>query len=316
MTPEEKIAKVLKQIKDEAAINPDPHLMKFNFNYSVVGSGILSEDEERRILFKLEKEGVIELRLSQYKDNKSKKITVVSSADGEKYVTNPYYWVEILEGFEDVYNNYSSHLDSTQSKKKRVNKVDNDLAHELIDEIGHAYSLGDQELLEARKLEEVESRIISESIKLVESLDDEIFSLKLKKLISGWRNKLKSGFHNRKTAETSLEKWREFLLQVIDFQNNGTDTTHEAVETIKNRFKSEGLFVETRSQGGDLNLIIGKRDGSPDKAHLFIDEKTGEIRVEDNQQEPTELVTKIEAILTLPDGRKIRTTREAIEDLG
>jgi len=44
MTPEEKIAKVLKQIKDEAAINPEPHLMKFDFNYHVVGSGILSED--------------------------------------------------------------------------------------------------------------------------------------------------------------------------------------------------------------------------------------------------------------------------------
>lgn len=62
-------------------------------------------------------------------------------------------------------------------------------------------------------------------------------------------------------------------------------------------------------------MLIGKRDGSPDKTHIFIDEKTGEIRIEGNQQDPTELGVKIETVLTMPNGRRIKTTREAIEDL-
>ena len=126
MTPEQKIAKVLRQIKDEAAINPDPRLMKFGFNYHVVGSGILSEDEERRILFKLEKEGVIKLRLSQYEDNEPREIAVISSVEGERYMTSPYYWVEILEGFENAYNNFSSHLESISVKKKESDKQKHD----------------------------------------------------------------------------------------------------------------------------------------------------------------------------------------------
>jgi hypothetical protein len=62
-------------------------------------------------------------------------------------------------------------------------------------------------------------------------------------------------------------------------------------------------------------LIIGQRNGKPDKAHAIFDEKTGEIRVEDNQIEPLELVGKIESIVTLQSGRRIRVTREVIEEI-
>jgi len=71
--------------------------------------------------------------------------------------------------------------------------------------------------------------------------------------------------------------------------------------------------VESRSQGEDQHLLIGTKDGSGDKAHVVIDGKTGEIRVEDNQQEPTELTDRIETFLTLPSGKRIKITREAIE---
>jgi hypothetical protein len=90
---------------------------------------------------------------------------------------------------------------------------------------------------------------------------------------------------------------------------------HEAEKTIKKRLETEGLFVESRSQGEDQHLLIGKRDGTSEKAHLIIDGKTGEIRVEDNRQEPTELLARIETILTLPNGKQIKTTREAIEEI-
>lgn len=90
---------------------------------------------------------------------------------------------------------------------------------------------------------------------------------------------------------------------------------HEAEKTIKHRLETEGLFVESRSQGEDQHLLIGLRSGDDNKAHIIIDGKSGEIRVEDNQKEPTQLVNRIETILTLPSGKKIKTTREAIEKI-
>ncbi len=92
---------------------------------------------------------------------------------------------------------------------------------------------------------------------------------------------------------------------------------HLAEKTITHRLETEGLFIESRTQeeGGDEHLLIGKRDGSGEKAHMVMDAKTGEIRVEDNQKEPTEMAARVETILTLPNGKKIKTTREAIEEL-
>jgi hypothetical protein len=87
----------------------------------------------------------------------------------------------------------------------------------------------------------------------------------------------------------------------------------EAERTIKNRLELEGMFVESRAQAEDIHLLIGARDGTPDKAHIILDGKTGEIRVEDNRTEPTDLVAKIVSFITLKDGRVIRTTREAVE---
>jgi hypothetical protein len=102
---------------------------------------------------------------------------------------------------------------------------------------------------------------------------------------------------------TKIEPFLEILQQ------------HEAEKTIKHRLETEGLFVESRSQGEDQHLLIGEKDGSAEKAHIIIDGKTGEIRVEDNQKEPTELTARIETFLTLPSGKKIKTTREAIEEI-
>jgi hypothetical protein len=91
---------------------------------------------------------------------------------------------------------------------------------------------------------------------------------------------------------------------------------YEAEKTIKERLETEGLFVETRSRGEDQTILVGKRDGSGEKAHIVIDGKTAEIRVEDTRKEPTDVLAKIETILTLPNGnKKIRTTREVIEEI-
>ncbi len=179
----------------------------------------------------------------------------------------------------------------------------------LLQEIDRCYLLGGQDLLERERLESVESKIRSELTDIVKNLDDEILQLKFKKLNSGLRTQLKPGFHNVMTAHTRLEIWRIFIDEILNHIKSST-------KTFKNRLDAEGLFIESRSKEvGDMHLIIGKRDGNSEKAHVVLDEKTGEIRVEDNQLEPLELILKIESVITLPTGKKIRITRESIEEI-
>lgn len=64
MTPEEKIYSVLDHIERERRISPNPSLIEFKFTDNVVGAGIVMGGDERKILLKLEKEGVIKLHFS------------------------------------------------------------------------------------------------------------------------------------------------------------------------------------------------------------------------------------------------------------
>lgn len=86
-----------------------------------------------------------------------------------------------------------------------------------------------------------------------------------------------------------------------------------AARTIKKRLKEKNLWVETRSQGRDVHILVGKRDGTGNKVHIVIDGKTAEIRIEDNQTTPEELIKYIESTLTLNDGRIVRFTCELLE---
>lgn len=86
-----------------------------------------------------------------------------------------------------------------------------------------------------------------------------------------------------------------------------------AEKTIKKRISDDQFFIESRIQGEDQHILVGKRDGSGNKAHIVIDGITGEIRVEDNQQAPEEVTERIETIIKLPNGKQIKTTREILE---
>jgi hypothetical protein len=88
---------------------------------------------------------------------------------------------------------------------------------------------------------------------------------------------------------------------------------HLSEKTIKKRLQIGDYWVETRVRDEDETILVGTRRDGGNKAHLTIDGKTGEIRIEDNQKAPEELLANIETILTLKDGRKIRTTRELLE---
>ncbi len=166
-----------------------------------------------------------------------------------------------------------------------------------------------EEALRANLLSTQEAQVLQQS--LFSHLDGALLptsipGLRFKKLRAEKRYEQWWSDKNGYPTDSSWEKIKPFL---EIFQQ------HEAEKTIKHRLETEGLFVESRSQGEDQHLLIGEKNGSGDKAHVIIDGKTGEIRVEDNQQEPTDVVTRIEAILTLPSGKKIRTTREAIEEI-
>ena len=179
----------------------------------------------------------------------------------------------------------------------------------LLKEIDRCYLLAGQELLERERLDSMRKKIRTELALLVNDLEDEILCLKFKKINSGWRTELKPGFHNISTAHSELEVWRILIEEIVDHLKKST-------KTFKNRLEAEGLFIESRSkEGDDLHIIIGERDGKPNKAHVVVDEKTAEIRVEGNQVEPLELVEKIESIITLSSGKKIRATRESLEEI-
>ena len=63
MTPEEKIYKVLDRIENERKISlPGP--IEFEFYDNFVAGGMVSADDERKILLKLEKGGIIKLHFS------------------------------------------------------------------------------------------------------------------------------------------------------------------------------------------------------------------------------------------------------------
>ncbi len=104
--------------------------------------------------------------------------------------------------------------------------------------------------------------------------------------------------------------WSEKFVPLINILEQ-----YLAEKTIKKRLEIEGLFIESRQQGegGDEHLIIGEKDGTGEKAHVVIDSATGEIRVKEKGKEPTELTRRIETILTLKSGKRVKTSREAIE---
>lgn len=86
-------------------------------------------------------------------------------------------------------------------------------------------------------------------------------------------------------------------------------------KTIKNRHDTDSAFLESRSQGEDHHILLGDRSGKNQKAHMIVDGKTGEQRVEDGRGEPTDTAPHIETTVTFQDGKRIRTTRTQLEEL-
>ncbi len=142
---------------------------------------------------------------------------------------------------------------------------------------------------------------------------DSIHFLRYKKIMGGRIRTWWTASRGQGTGCPTGDPWKEKFEPLLNIFEQ-----YQSEKTLKTRMESENLFMESRVQGedGDQHLLVGERDGVGNKAHIVIDGRTGEIRVEDKGHlAPEEVLNKIETILTLKDGRKIRTTREVIEEL-
>lgn len=102
MTGRQKILQVLKDVKRESEINPNPEWVEFRFNTSIVGAGILSDDEEKRILMKLEKDGVLELHKPDG-ETFDQEAMLSQYSPTEFMMQNDTIWVKILSPFYQKY---------------------------------------------------------------------------------------------------------------------------------------------------------------------------------------------------------------------
>ena len=195
-------------------------------------------------------------------------------------------------------------LAEMEEYRSQSNSSDKDAEVNILKELWRKEQALKENLLPTKEAQAIQESLLAHLEKLLPK--DSIPGLRFKKLRAERRFQTWWSNSNGYPIDNPWEKIQPFL-EILQ--------QHEAERTIKRRLETEGLFVESRSQCDDQHLLIGLRDGNGDKAHIIIDGKTGEIRVEDNQQEPTQLAARIETILTLPNGKKIRTTREALEEI-
>ncbi|MFA6446124.1 MAG: hypothetical protein WCW14_02635 [Candidatus Paceibacterota bacterium] len=176
-----------------------------------------------------------------------------------------------------------------------------------IDEILTIASMG---LLKADKLHDTKKDIEIKLSELGKELE-EVDQLAIEKITPKWRNQPKSGIFINSDEVNLIFPLRDVLFQLLAKYGE----SNKKIKTIKKRFKTDDVFVESRSRDEDHHILIGRRDGKSDKAHMIVDGRTGDQRVEAGQQQPTDIAEKIETIVTFKDGKKIKTTRESVEEI-
>ena len=113
MTPEEKIFKVLKKIKNESEINLDTTQMIYQFNDGrVIAPDVVFKDEEIRILEKLVKDGIIGLVMYS---------NMLLPVDPNSWKKDDSLVVRKLEKFDKYHSSLLRNIQEEKPSKKNLN---------------------------------------------------------------------------------------------------------------------------------------------------------------------------------------------------
>lgn len=116
MTGKQKILEVLKKIKRESEINSSSKWVVYRFIFEVQGAEILTDNEERRILMKLDLEKIVRIQISDGTDNQEEEVNsphdpiqVMQTADCVlvevlPLFKNKYYWYSLMVLLENKWN--------------------------------------------------------------------------------------------------------------------------------------------------------------------------------------------------------------------
>lgn len=127
----------------------------------------------------------------------------------------------------------------------------------------------------------------------------DLLSLRYRKFKS--TNKSRTLYSDTNGYATESEYWIGPYIKF--FENYITE------KKIINKLEDESLWVESRTQGNEQHILIGEKKNKGEKAHLILGE-TGEIRIDKKDQNPSELLKKVEAVLTKPNGEIVKSTLE------
>lgn len=131
-----------------------------------------------------------------------------------------------------------------------------------------------------------------------EILKRKAYQLKTKTV---WHNLRKSGNpYIDKNEVNSLDPWIKLLEE------------HKNKRKIKSELSSDKIHIQSVVDGKDQHLFITEK-GTGEHSHLIIDHITGEIRIDPKDQKPHDLITSIEAKLTLKTGEGVQVTRTSLD---
>lgn len=102
-------------------------------------------------------------------------------------------------------------------------------------------------------------------------------------------------------AKSGWDHFEPFYIFLLRYVNEGK---------IINRLEDNHLWVESRVDDKTTHMFIGDRLDSKKKVHLIFSGETGETRIDKNDTPPSELLTKVEHILTTKEGKIIKSVME------
>lgn len=148
------------------------------------------------------------------------------------------------------------------------------------------------------------SDVLEEAKQNIGLIEDDILGRKAEKLSKRtiYTTTYNDGFADPKEI-ADLNPWIELLQEYL-----GRDK-------IKRRLEKEGLWIQSNIDGEDEHLFIGEKDNNGKKIHLIRDGGTGEIRIDPKDQIPHALLRKVETIITLTTGERVRSTLTKLEFL-